>query len=520
MNKILRGQGVTSSERYLAALYDRTFLDYWSYPNVYRDQGRRAGKGAGKELCDILVVFDRHVIIFSEKSVAIQSSGDVNRDWRRWCDRAVVKSARQALGAERWISQHQNRLFVDPHCTQPLPVPLPNALDRKVHCVVVARGASARCKEFYGGGNGSLFISCAGLPRSPTLLRAEQVSPFCTGDINPGGTFVHVFDDFNFELLLKELDTISDFVAYIIAKEEFIRSGHLITAAGEEELLAYYLRHLDSEGKHGFPPPSEERRWREDEFLSIDEGLWSGMLEHPQYLAKKRDDKISYLWDGLISLFTRHMLGGTSTRVPAISERALHEGGVRYMAMEPRVARRLYAKMLADAIEKAPPDRPTMRAFMSESDASSPTIGYVFLQVPFLKRGEIKNYDAYRELRRGRLYAYCMAMRSQYPHLQYVVGVAMEPPKYSKNESTSEDIVLIDASEWTADMQSEAGQLRERLKLFDKNRMVTGRGSEKEWPDIPKEIAQPEIRGDTKHLNRAERRRQGALRRRNAKRQD
>ena len=55
-------------------------------------------------------------------------------------------------------------------------------------------------------------------------------------------------------------------------------------------------------------PHGNRRRTKKNEFLSIDEGLWSGMLENPQYLAKKREDEVSYLWDRLISQFTKHML--------------------------------------------------------------------------------------------------------------------------------------------------------------------------------------------------------------------
>jgi hypothetical protein len=59
-----KSEGLTESERYLANLCEKSFLSLWSYPNVFRDQGRNEGKGDGKELCDLLVVFDRDVIIF------------------------------------------------------------------------------------------------------------------------------------------------------------------------------------------------------------------------------------------------------------------------------------------------------------------------------------------------------------------------------------------------------------------------------------------------------------------------
>jgi len=53
--KIKRGAGITPSEQYLVGLANRTFLNLWSYPNLYVDR-KTGGKGDGKELCDLLVV--------------------------------------------------------------------------------------------------------------------------------------------------------------------------------------------------------------------------------------------------------------------------------------------------------------------------------------------------------------------------------------------------------------------------------------------------------------------------------
>ncbi len=62
-----RAIGITPSERYLKYLCDRSFLSLWSYPGVYRDQGVTSVRRIGKELCDMLVVFENHIIIFSDK---------------------------------------------------------------------------------------------------------------------------------------------------------------------------------------------------------------------------------------------------------------------------------------------------------------------------------------------------------------------------------------------------------------------------------------------------------------------
>ena len=99
-----KAQGATGAERYLSRLCDRTFLSLWSYPNVFRDQGRTCAarpdaKGDGKELCDLLVVFDNHVIVFSDKNCTFSNSGDIQVDWGRWYKKAIQGAARQIAGA-------------------------------------------------------------------------------------------------------------------------------------------------------------------------------------------------------------------------------------------------------------------------------------------------------------------------------------------------------------------------------------------------------------------------------------
>jgi len=75
--------GVTVAERYLKRLCDRTFLSLWSYPGIYRDQGQTKSSRQGKEVCDLLVVFDQDAIIFSDKDCEFPDSGNLRLDWSR-----------------------------------------------------------------------------------------------------------------------------------------------------------------------------------------------------------------------------------------------------------------------------------------------------------------------------------------------------------------------------------------------------------------------------------------------------
>jgi hypothetical protein len=114
---IEKAEGFTEAERYLRALCERTFLSMWSYPSVFRDQGRENG-GDGKEVCDLLVVFDDNILIFSDKQCKFPSGGDPKVNWGRWYKAAVRDSAKQIWGAERWIRSFPNRLFLDRKCEQ------------------------------------------------------------------------------------------------------------------------------------------------------------------------------------------------------------------------------------------------------------------------------------------------------------------------------------------------------------------------------------------------------------------
>src|SRR5712692_6710692 len=223
----VRSEGVTATERYLGKLCQRSFLSLWSYPGVFRDQGPPGGKGNGKEVCDLLVVFENHVIIFSDKHCHFADSGDLTVNWARWYRKTIHKSAEQVWGAERWIREFPNRLFLDKQCTVPFPITLPDRANAIFHRIVVAHDASRRCKELFGG-SGSLILD------GSLIGDAHLKMPFTIGQINPDKGYVHVFDDTTLDIVMRTLDTISDFTAYLTKKERFLTGKKVVRAAGEE----------------------------------------------------------------------------------------------------------------------------------------------------------------------------------------------------------------------------------------------------------------------------------------------
>ena len=99
---------VTASEAYLTSLARKSFLSLWSYPNP--GFGNPGSSKKGKELCDLLVLFDNTLILFSDKKCDFPNTGDANLDWKRWYRRAVFASAKQLNGAKRILLRSPERI--------------------------------------------------------------------------------------------------------------------------------------------------------------------------------------------------------------------------------------------------------------------------------------------------------------------------------------------------------------------------------------------------------------------------
>ena len=269
-------EGVTVAERSLKKLCDRSFLSLWSHAGIYRDQGKVAN-GHGKEVCDLLVVFENHIIIFSDKDCKYPNTGNARLDWSRWYRRSVERSADQVYGAERWIKMYPDHLFLDRTCIHRFPIELPSADSLKFHRIVVAHDAAVRCRSELGR-SGSLMIIPAIIGKMHYDDNAEfppslpfGVTPFAIGQIDPARGYVHVLDDVSLDIVMQNRDTITDFVDYLSAKEEFIESGRLAWAAGEEDLLAWYMMNWDRWARHSFVLPPECGDTRK---LAIKQGQW------------------------------------------------------------------------------------------------------------------------------------------------------------------------------------------------------------------------------------------------------
>lgn len=456
---IERANGVTDAERYLKRLCERTFLSLWSYPGIYRDQ--ISGKNTeGKEVCDLLVVFENHIIIFSDKDCQFPNSGRLELDWNRWFKRAIQKSADQVWGAERWLKEHPNRLFLDRPCSKPFPIDIPDITKAKFHLVVVAHDNSMRCHKELGG-SGSLIINSS-VKGSAHYVDENGGVPFSIGDIDPNRTFVHVLDDISLDIVLGTLDTISDFVAYLTKKENLLRSDAVIIAAGEEDLMAYYLKNINEEDEHDFVLPPHVNG--QIIHLVFDEGHWEEFRQSPERQAQISADKVSYVWDAMIEKFSQHILEDTQyfTTHPGVKSTEII---LRFLARESRLRRRNLAAALCGLIESAPRD---MRATRYICSSSSEEPYYVFLTLPHF---DWMTYEQYREARRWLLEECCSVVKLKFLDAQHIVGVATEPG--FNNGGRSEDTMYFNATNWTAEDEARAREASENLDILQNSTMFS-----------------------------------------------
>ncbi|MDG2571004.1 hypothetical protein P7L87_25965, partial [Vibrio parahaemolyticus] len=129
-------------------------MQLWTYPNL--------SKKPGKELTDLLVVFRDDVLIFSDKSCGYPGTGDPTLDWQGWFRRAIADSAHQIHLAEQWLRNQPDRIFLDPKCTERLPLWPPDPQRLRIHRICVATGAAERCRAATGRGSLAIDVSVVG----------------------------------------------------------------------------------------------------------------------------------------------------------------------------------------------------------------------------------------------------------------------------------------------------------------------------------------------------------------------
>lgn len=434
--------GVNESERLLMRLCRKSFLSLWAHANLHTAQDMRHGKGSAKEFADVLVVFGNDVIVFSDKHIEFQCNREIEIAWSRWFKRAIAESAKQLHGAMSWLRRFPDRIFLDAACTRPLPVALPSRDVACYHLVAVTRGSRDACLKLFPGSFGTLQID-TGVEGSN-----HEQRPFTIGALDRSKHFVHVLDELSLEVVMDEMNTITDFVQYLNARESFMNPTDIIVhAAGEEQLVAAYILSGD-DSKHPFLPDVIGPTMHG--LVIFDESHYPTLKKHPDYQEKRRQDKRSQIWDDVIERFIR--LGDPTLAYPGF-EQPNHETekALRIMAAEPRFRRYLLIEALGEMLEAAmeQPDRRRARLFTTREQSD---LVYIFLVTPKLAT---QDFDEYRRQRVALLHAYCRIAKLRFSQANTFVALGIDHPARDYKLS-SEDVIVFTCQEYTPKEKAEA----------------------------------------------------------------
>jgi hypothetical protein len=477
MAVIKRGIGLTPTERNLAALADKIFLNLWSYPNLFKNDG--------KELCDLLVVCGDDVLIFSDKNVAWQKGNDFELSWSRWYRRAIVDSADQINGAARYLGEHPDELFLDATRKEKYPLVLPPRERRRTHHIAVALGAAEACSDYYKAPPGYFPINPDLKGQSHLDTTADGFMRFAIGDVQSEGAFVHVFNEPALELLARELDTVTDFTRYLTRRARIIRSGHLLPLAGEHDLLANYLLSGGRDEEHDFTRPGGGE-WQEGEKLQIPGGTYAGLAAQPGYKARREADKVSYAWDNLLGQFTASILAGEAEGASGKEPKPAEvEEGLRSMALEPRLRRRLLGASVVDAIHRAEAARADhfARHMVPGAHSVDETVGYILLILAHHGEAPGDAYTKYRERRMAMLEGYSLNMLHDNRDLKRAIAIGIDASsKVTGREGGSEDFYALEVDTWTPELEKRAQELKKDFGLLKPDKVTHATASVDEFP--------------------------------------
>jgi hypothetical protein len=387
-------KAVNRSEQWVYDICRTSFLSIWSY---VKPRGR-----AGKELCDILVVCDPHVLVISVKDVALSGSGYSSVDWDRWRRKAIDASIRQIKGAIRWLDSAQHVVQKDGAAGLQLP-----PTDRRIyHRIAVA----------FGGEN-KVPVTASSVP-----------------DDNP----YHVLDEESFYLLVRHLDTISDFVEYLSAKESLLARAGVVINGGEENLLAMYLH-----ANRTFP--------QDPDMLFVEGDVWNGVSNRSEFRAKLAEDEVSYAWDRLIESFCEGGFESPQWRGPELAQA---EVALRVMARETRFARRLLGGAFREFLELA--GKGELRARRAQSLSG---VGYVFFAY---------DSDSSPEQRKQELVCRCLASLCGFEQCSTIIGVDINKPGEKPRDAYTSDLVLLQrgGEPWPEEYLEKARACRDELGYF------------------------------------------------------
>lgn len=428
---------VTESEAYLESLARKSFLSMWSYPNPVF--GNHASGKAGKELCDLLVLFRDNIILFSDKSCKYPNSADPILNWNRWYKRSITKSVDQLIGAKKTLSRSTNDIFTDMALHTRFPLPLPDPALTRYFLIAVSHGCGPECRCEYG--RNSLEID--------TRISPNNVDHLTVG-YHFDGHCVHILDDSTLDIILKNRDTIVDFIHYLEQKEAaFAESDFVIH--GEENLLANYVLNRDFDGNHCITTSAQTPP------VVIHDGAWNDLVDSECYQHSQEENRISYNMDMLIEHFTNSYL--TNQMIEGQQESlSYHEQALRMMASENRFGRRTISTALVSILREE-----VTTTFWATTVPSFATEGlrYVFLTYPNPPDG--MSLEQCEQYILNYLSQHLLVARHVFTESTTLIGIALPN---SACRMTTLFIRILDGKNWTSKDHHEASEIQKATGIF------------------------------------------------------
>ena len=335
---------MTPSEDFVLRICKHSFLPFWSFLSPI-------GKNR-KELCDVLIVCGENVVIISVKDISVSHHHDQQVQFERWARNAIDDSVKQIYGAERFLNSMNEISTKDG-----IRIKLPHKPKRNTFRIAIAFGSKPNFPLPHG---------------------------------NFGKGYVHVYDEKSTSIVLNELDTITDFTDYLIAKENLFKKCNVLIPS-ESDFLAIYLQTgLKFQGNFNT--------------ITCGDDEWGNYIKSDDYADWRRDILPSYIWDELVNtMHKHHARPGTS------KERILQlEEAIRYINLESRMNRIELGKVLFDAIKKK-----VSRRMIRPLPGRKHT--YVFIP---LSR---KNWDG----KESELKICCTIARAENPEAETIIGIAI-----------------------------------------------------------------------------------------------
>lgn len=406
---------VNDTEASLDLLAKKNFFRFWSISNPQRQELRKGGFQV-KEICDSIITIGDTIVLFSVKNCNPGKSDNPEVLWRRWFKKCVKSSFDQLIGAKKWIMSNPKSIFVDNTCSTKIDIDCATVEELKFFLVSLSHGY-----DNIGITNSSKDNS---LKFDNHVTIDEQLKyPFTIGNLVHKRDFVHIIDPQYFQVILKEADTVSDFLDYLIFRETLFAREALFIADSEKELVGLYLQY-----KHPASSAKVVELINSTEVIHAHHGMYDEIVNTDAYIHRYVANIPSIEWDKLIEHFSwrleYHRRNPEKFSIPlSVSERA-----IRVMALENRLSRRAICNQLTSIEIEAEVNnfKKYCRIFRSFDKNTKHRRAYVFLYLDNPSRNDQSFTNLYISHRSKLLETYINYAMLQDTSIDVAIGYAVD----------------------------------------------------------------------------------------------